>query len=329
LRRICLHPPLTNSSSPWATSLEHLSALYSSPFTGAITTRTSLTGPKGFPHDPTIHQYTFLSPQSAPLTSDAQTKSTTPPQSDTRPHLSSPFPVHNSGAVNTFGYSPYPLSYYLGCLSYLPPPPREAPIKPVIISITGSPEDIISGLESIYNAAEGVPSHMPLWAEINLSCPNIPDKPPPAYDIAELTEYLHAVASWRNQLKENRLPVEKIKIGIKTSPYTYLGQFQMVVGALAAAPDVIDFITACNTLGTSLSFLPTEGDYLLGGLSGPSLHPLALGNVYTLRKLLDEYGSGELSDVGIIGVGGVCDGRTFGAMRRAGADVVGVGVGVG
>lgn len=130
-------------------------------------------------------------------------------------------------------------------------------------------------------------------------------------------------------MKENGLPVEKIKIGIKTPPYTYLGQFQAVVGALAAAPDVIDFITACNTLGTTLSFLPTGGEYLLGGLSGPSLHPLALGNVCTLRKLLDEYGSGELSDVGVIGVGGVCDGKTFGAMRRAGANVVGVGVGVG
>lgn len=130
-------------------------------------------------------------------------------------------------------------------------------------------------------------------------------------------------------MKENGLPLEKIKVGIKTPPYTYLGQFQAVASALAAAPDVIDFITACNTLGTSLAFLSTPEEYLLGGLSGPSLHPLALGNVCTLRQLLDEYGNGELRDIGIIGVGGVCDGKTFGAMRKAGADVVGVGVGVG
>ena len=120
-----------------------------------------------------------------------------------------------------------------------------------------------------------------------------------------------------------------MKVGIKIPPYTYLGQFQAVVNALASEPDVIDFITACNTLGTSLSFLPIAGEYLIGGLSGPSLHPLVLGNVCTLRKLLDEYRSGELRDVGIIGVGGVYDGKTFREMRMAGADVVGVGVGVG
>ena len=106
-------------------------------------------------------------------------------------------------------------------------------------------------------------------------------------------------------MKESGLPAEKQKIGIKTPPYTYLGQFQAVVDALATAPSAIDFVTACNTLGTCFSFLPARRGHLLGGLSGPSLHPLALGNVSTLRRLLDEYGSGELRDVGIIGVGGV------------------------
>ena len=104
---------------------------------------------------------------------------------------------------------------------------------------------------------------------------------------------------------KSRLPPEKQKIGIKIPPYTYLGQFQAVVDALATGPTAIDFITACNTLGTCFSLLPARRGHLLGGIRGPSLHPLALVNVSTLRRLLDEYGSGELRDVGIIGVGGV------------------------
>ncbi|KAF8426760.1 hypothetical protein EV426DRAFT_530211, partial [Tirmania nivea] len=190
-------------------------------------------------------------------------------------------------------------------------PARDAPIKPVIISITGSPEDIISGLERISNVAEGVPSHMPLWVEIYLSCPNIPDKPPLAYGGIEVTTYIHAVASWKQ------------KMDYLHPPYTYLGQFQAVVGALAAASDAVDFIIACNSLGTS-----QERPFLVA-LVCPRCTRLRWENVCTLRKLLGEYESGELRDVGIIGVGGVCDGKTLGAMQRAGADVVGVGVEVG
>ena len=123
------------------------------------------------------------------------------------------------------------------------------------------------------------------------------------------------------------------KIGIKTPPYTYLSQFQSVIDALEKFPDAVDFITACNTLGSSLAFVPSpetqnrHQDILLGGLSGPSLHPLALGNVHTLRSMLDSRPG--LEDIAIIGVGGVCDAEGFERMRAAGADVIGLGVGLG
>ena len=56
--------------------------------------------------------------------------------------------------------------------------------------------------------------------------------------------------------------------------------------------------------------------------------PLALGNVATLRRMLDE-GRAELGHIQIIGIGGVLDGAGYRRMRAAGAHIVGVGTGLG
>lgn len=52
------NPPLLNSANPWATTKEDIQALYDSPYTGAVTIRTSVFG--GFPHDDGVHQWRFL-----------------------------------------------------------------------------------------------------------------------------------------------------------------------------------------------------------------------------------------------------------------------------
>jgi dihydroorotate dehydrogenase (fumarate) len=65
----------------------------------------------------------------------------------------------------------------------------------------------------------------------------------------------------------------------------------------------------------------------IGGLAGAPLHPLALGNVKTLRGLLDSHE--ELKGVQVIGVGGVADSEGFARMRAVGASVVGVGTALG
>ncbi|KAL2411117.1 hypothetical protein ABEF95_004264 [Exophiala dermatitidis] len=58
--KLKIDPPLLNSACPWATTLEDIKALYDSPYTGAVTIRTSLL--EGFSHDDSIHQYTFFVP---------------------------------------------------------------------------------------------------------------------------------------------------------------------------------------------------------------------------------------------------------------------------
>lgn len=108
----------------------------------------------------------------------------------------------------------------------------------------------------------------------------------------------------------------------------------MVVTALLAAKStepnegtIIDFITCTNTLGSSLVLtdslepaLASEAGTGVGGLAGAALHPLALGNVATFRKMLDEHADTE--NVMIIGVGGVEDRAGFERMRKVGAEAV-------
>jgi dihydroorotate dehydrogenase (fumarate) len=57
-------------------------------------------------------------------------------------------------------------------------------------------------------------------------------------------------------------------------------------------------------------------------MAGEALHPLALGNVYTLRRLLDAHEEISLHEISIIGVGGVTTKEAHVRMRRAGASVV-------
>ncbi|ROT41206.1 FMN-linked oxidoreductase [Sodiomyces alkalinus F11] len=358
---LIISPPLLNSSNPWATTLEDLTKLYSCPHTGAVTTRTSLLN--GFPHDDAKHQYAFFSPI------------TSLPSHENRPGLSS---------LNSLGYSPLPLATYLSFIQSihdaLPAPPlssstpadsepepepstsdpdHAAPArggKPVIVSVTGSPAQVAECYALLAAHQPRVP-RIPLAMELNLSCPNIPSAPPPAYDPTSLAAYL------------SRLPEDPIlPIGLKTPPYTHAPQFEALISALRADAHVhadnstgqsgpgrrtrISFLTATNTLGSCLVFhaadsaqpqpqpqpppekvdgagkeaLPACCDGI-GGMAGPSLHPLALGNVRVLSKMLAS--SPELRHVKIIGIGGVADADGYRRMRRVGAFAVGVGTALG
>lgn len=102
----------------------------------------------------------------------------------------------------------------------------------------------------------------------------------------------------------------------------------------SSTESIIDFLTTTNTLGTSLVLTDTLSPALgslsgtgLGGLAGAALHPLALGNVATFRKLLDEHPATE--NIMIIGVGGVEDYGGFARMRKVGAEAVAVATALG
>jgi dihydroorotate dehydrogenase (fumarate) len=331
-----IQPPLLNSANPWCSSLEQLVDLYSCLHTGAVTTRTSLIN--GFQHNESIHQFTFYNPV---------TFATAPK------NLSTSGP-DETGSLNTLGYSPIPLEEYLGFIQKISDSlpdatPNSQEPKPFIISVTGTPEDIVACYTLICQTQRKV--RMRLAMEVNLSCPNILDKPPPAYDSATLLSYLFAlkVVVAYQLSKEPEAGKEKshVPIGVKTPPYTYHDQFKGMIKALLdsvhldGTPDIgcpISFITATNTLGSSLLLTPSAEEGFqhalnsatgagLGGLAGAPLHPLALGNVYTIRSLLDQHT--DLERIQIIGVGGVEDVEGYKRMRSVGAVAVGVGTALG
>jgi dihydroorotate dehydrogenase (fumarate) len=319
-----INPPLLNSANPWCTSLQHLTCLYACPHTGAVTTRTSLL--QAFPHDDTIHQHAFFCPQS-----HAAVRETHDTLSGTE------YPA----SLNTLGYSPFPLSAYLQWIEQIvtnasAPAPHTR--KPFIVSVTGSPDQVAECYTLVLGLATRLPT-TPLAVEVNLSCPNIANLPPPAYSSTSLKAYLSALAT---------VVSAAVPLGLKTPPYTYAAQFDMLVDALREVEQtskrdgggvVVDFITAINTLGSCLVLADRgkEGDDNpllasatgtgIGGLAGQSLHPLALGNVATLRRMLDRVP--ELAHVDIIGVGGVGDAEGFARMRAVGARVVAVGTALG
>ncbi|KAI0813347.1 hypothetical protein GGR55DRAFT_687636 [Xylaria sp. FL0064] len=344
--RLHIDPPLFNSANPWATTLEQLRELYRCASTGAVTTRTALLG-DGFPHDEALHRFAFFEVGRHLVVGDA------------------------NASLNTLGYSPIPLDGYLGFIRQID---REEngggevrKRKPFIVSVTGTPDEVAECYRRIARTAREVKAGLAM--EVNLSCPNIPGKPPPAYEGEALREYVSRVAEAAREMEIEMgtgtgTGTPPVPWGLKTPPYTHAGQFEMFVRRLreCALPpprgDVgagtagvrkvcpVSFVTATNTLGSCLLLeiktdrgddgddddddgIPTPAlpGLGIGGLAGAPLHPLALGNVATLRRMLDL--TPETRHVALLGIGGVADADGFRRMRSVGAAAVGVGTALG
>lgn len=184
--------------------------------------------------------------------------------------------------------------------------------------------------------------------EINLSCPNIPKVPPPAYSTESLLPYL--IVTKRYYLEDPTLT-----IGLKLPPYTYESQFTALISATwrSRTDQGIAFLTSTNTLGQGLVFndqvesresadmaLPTGW----GGLGGATIHPLSVGNVSKLISLLEspthatKYklsgGADNAEDekpggIVVFGVGGINSGKTLKHFLNVGAVVGEVGTALG
>ncbi|KAK7466447.1 dihydroorotate dehydrogenase [Stygiomarasmius scandens] len=302
LNSITITPPVLNSSCAWASDYDQLKALYESPHTGAVTIRTCTTN--GFEEEPKVHAVAF-----------AEDVTTT--------------------SINSYGYSPHPLSQYLEWIpSILDLKIEKRDQKPFIISITTStPSDLSTMLASIQTLRSRNPSYSSLIAvELNTSCPNIPNVPPPSYTPTSSTSSLPALL---RVMQGAHMKDASLTMGMKLPPYIYRQQFVEMVGLLkeysytsldGVARNPFAFLTCTNTLGNTLLFQPSLDFALptpLGGLAGDAIHALSLGNIYTFRQLLSESEDAALRDVKLIGVGGVTSKEAAERMRKAGADVVG------
>jgi len=325
IHTIDVSPPLLNSSCAWASDYAQLQELYSSPYTGAITTRTATLN--GFEEN---ERHTVV------------------------------FTTESLSSLNSYGYSPHPLREYTEWTYGLLTSPSSSgtpPTKPIIISITeSSPLLLAEMLQEIQNLRHRLKSFHSVRqeselhlldpstlvaVELNTSCPNIPNHPPPSYDPPALVPLLEVLTSAFES-------DPTLTIGLKLPPYTYSAQFKSILDAIAAlSRDIsipslnlhrvnpIAYLACTNTLGSSFLFagqakgldpsnplspaLPTP----FGGLAGEAIHALSLGNVLTFSQLLKTHYDSAIRRIVIIGIGGVTSAGAVARMQQAGACVVG------
>lgn len=296
MKSLTFNPPLLNTPCPWCRDLDQLRDLYNTPHTGAVTTRTSMLD--GFPDDPKVNQFVFFNP----LTHQAAT-----------PNLAEA-KEGQAASLNTIGFSPYTLDEYLSFIKTISDEQEERDYyKPFVVSVTGVPQEMAEAYKKITAFQSQV--KMELVVEVNLSCPNIPGKVSPAYDKDELLLYLEAFHQAIEDLKAEG-NYRELAFGIKTPPFTYQEQYDVFIAALLEMVErhgklPISFLVSTNTLGSSLLLdtdklpdpvLASMTGTGIGGMAGAPIHPLSLGNVYTICQMISEYDA--LKDLQIIGASG-------------------------
>ena len=141
--------------------------------------------------------------------------------------------------------------------------------------------------------------------ELNVSCPHVKEL---GVEIGQRPKVVAEVT----QAVKNRV---NIPVFVKLSPNVT----DITEVARAAEGAGADAVTAINTvLGTAVdvdSGLPILGG-VLGGLSGPAIHPVALRAVYQIRQAVR---------IPVIGVGGIEDWKGAVQMMMAGASAVQIG----
>ncbi len=156
-----------------------------------------------------------------------------------------------------------------------------------------------------YGAASAALAGQDLLAiEINVSCPNVEDRS--AMFGHSATQTARVVEACKGA----------IPIWVKLSPNVA----DLISIAQAAVEAGADALVCTNTL-LGMALHPQTGKPVLGngggGLSGPSVHPVAVRAVFECRK--------ALPNTPIIGAGGVNSGKTALEFLHAGAQAVQVG----
>jgi len=145
--------------------------------------------------------------------------------------------------------------------------------------------------------------------EVNVSCPNIEDRRHMfAHSATATAEVLAAVAAHGPDVPR----------WAKLSP-TVADLAEIAGAALAAGAEAVTLVNTALAMVIDVEArAPVLGSGPAGGgLSGPSLHPIAVRAVYDVRA--------AHPDATIIGVGGVMSGRDAVELLMAGADAVQVG----
>ena len=173
-----------------------------------------------------------------------------------------------------------------------------------VVSIWGQRVDDYAEAAALLADVEGLTA-----IEVNVSCPNIEDRRHMfAHSPTATAEALAAVAAHGPDVPR----------WAKLSP-TVADVAEIAGAALANGAEAVTLVNTALAMVIDLEArAPVLGSGPAGGgLSGPSLHPIAVRAVYDVRA--------AHPDATIIGVGGVMSGRDAVELMMAGADAVQVG----
>lgn len=180
--------------------------------------------------------------------------------------------------------------------------------KPLFFSMAGmSLEDNVEMATRLCPVA----TEKNVMLELNLSCPNLANKPQVAYDFESVKKYLNAVSA-----------VYTAPFGVKLPPYFDIVHFDEIASILNSYPTV-KFVTCVNSLGNGL-MVDVESEQVLikpkggfGGIGGKWILPTALANVRALSE--------RCPDKMVIGCGGVSSGEEAFMHILCGATLVQIG----
>jgi dihydroorotate dehydrogenase (fumarate) len=205
-------------------------------------------------------------------------------------------------ALNSFGMPNGGKDYYDEHLDELTDIAHRAD-KAFILSVAGFNVADYETLAKIAN------KHEVDMVELNLGCPNISvdgvQKPIASFDpdyMQDIVEAAHAAT--------------KLPLSLKLSPYSNPAELVRVANIVNDLP--IDAVVASNTFPNAY-MLDDQGkpvlDNIVGGLSGPAMKEIALGQVYQFRKTLSDH-------IAVIGVGGIESRQDVRRFMQAGAAAV-------
>ncbi len=174
--------------------------------------------------------------------------------------------------------------------------------KPVIISLAAEfADDFVEMAAMFADRGFGI--------ELNLTCPNVAGYGIFAYDLSETARVVSRV---RHTIGEDNLIV-------KLNPSFDDRYIEEMCAVLVGGG--VDAIALSNTVPYSLiinqeTLEPEISPMTLGGLSGKSIHPIVMGQVFKYRRFLREMGS----DLSIICEGGIWSGFDIFAYFMAGGN---------
>jgi len=162
--------------------------------------------------------------------------------------------------------------------------------------------------------------------EINLGCPNRTDgnlkhKAIPSYNPELVEEILYQTSQYLG-------PRQKMVVGVKVSASLNFLEIPLLAKAITQGGSV-KVVSGINTLAMGVRFQKDKTGKLqrkmqivpqlngFGGLAGPGIKDLALGQIVLWREALPDH-------IQIIGMGGISRGENILEFRWAGADVVAV-----